>query len=172
MQSLQYAKQVPKIVWLKSFQTMFALLSFKLESLVYWQNIGCELDQNAFGFLLQKDAKSTGELMIGGYNPKYVNDPKWASLSSENYWTVGMSSLKFGGKSATTVTRTPQYNLISISWVPYRYRIPPFCDFSGKTRGDICRDIVEKSQGYLPPCKKFEFWFPPDFQHKGTLIFL
>jgi hypothetical protein len=64
-----------------------------------------QLDQNAFGFLLQKDAKSTGELMIGGYNPKYVNDPKWASLSSENYWTVGMSSLKFGGKSATTVTR-------------------------------------------------------------------
>eukprot|EP00493_Phyllostaurus_siculus_P022862 UN23196 len=64
-----------------------------------------QLDQNAFGFLLQKDAKSTGELMIGGYNPKYVNNPKWASLSSENYWTVEMSSLKFGGQSATTVTR-------------------------------------------------------------------
>jgi len=63
-----------------------------------------QLDQYAFGFLLQKDAKQTGELMIGGYNPKYVASPKWAKLKMENYWTVDMSSLSFGGKKATTVT--------------------------------------------------------------------
>lgn len=63
-----------------------------------------QLDSFAFGFLLQKDAKSKGELMIGGYNPAYVKDPKWAPLKMENYWTVDMTSLTFGGQKATTVT--------------------------------------------------------------------
>jgi len=62
-----------------------------------------QLDENVFAFLLQKDPSETGELTIGGYNSKYVNNPVWANLKSENYWTVDMKGLSFGGVSATTV---------------------------------------------------------------------
>lgn len=63
-----------------------------------------ELDENVFGFLLQKDPSEKGELTIGGYNADYVKSPVWASLKMENYWMVDMKSLSFGGTSATTVT--------------------------------------------------------------------
>jgi len=62
-----------------------------------------QLDENVFGFLLQKDASQKGELMIGGYNSNYVKNPVWASLKMENYWLVSMNKLSFGGVSATTV---------------------------------------------------------------------
>lgn len=67
-------------------------------------NAAGQLDNNCFGFLLNKDTKSPGELMIGGYNPKYAANPKWTNLKMENYWTVSMPSLKFGGTTATSVT--------------------------------------------------------------------
>jgi len=64
-----------------------------------------QLDKFLFGFYLQKAAdKTTGELTIGGYDSSKASNLQWVPLQSENYWTVHMDSLKFGGPSSTTIT--------------------------------------------------------------------
>jgi hypothetical protein len=62
------------------------------------------IDSYMFGFYLQSDAKKTGKLTIGGYDKSKASNINWVPVSQENYWSVNMPSLSFGGVVATTVT--------------------------------------------------------------------
>lgn len=64
-----------------------------------------QLDKFMFGFYLQKSKSGdTGKLTLGGYDSKMGANLQYVPLEQENYWTVHMSSLKFGGTSSTTIT--------------------------------------------------------------------
>jgi len=62
------------------------------------------IDSYMFGFYLQSDAKKTGELTIGGYDKSKVTNISWVAVAQENYWSVNMQKLSFGGIVATNVT--------------------------------------------------------------------
>jgi len=62
------------------------------------------IDSYMFGFYLQSDTKKTGKLTIGGYDKSKASSINWVPVSQENYWSVNMVSLSFGGVVATSVT--------------------------------------------------------------------
>jgi len=64
-----------------------------------------QLDKFLFGFYLQKSANGDkGKLTLGGYDSDMGKNLQYVPLEQENYWTVHMSDLKFGGTSSTTIT--------------------------------------------------------------------
>jgi len=62
------------------------------------------LDEYMFGFYLQENNKKKGVLTIGGYDKTKAKSVQWTPVSEENYWSVNMQKMTFGGKVATSVT--------------------------------------------------------------------
>jgi len=62
------------------------------------------IDSYMFGFYLQSNPKKTGKLTLGGYDKSKVTSISWVPVSTENYWSVNMPRLAFGGVVATNVT--------------------------------------------------------------------
>jgi len=62
------------------------------------------IDSYMFGFYLQSDTKKTGKLTIGGYDKSKATNISWVPITMENYWSVNMEKLSFGGVVATNVT--------------------------------------------------------------------
>jgi len=62
------------------------------------------IDSYMFGFYLQSDAKKSGKLTIGGYDKSKATNISWVPVTQENYWSVNMQKLSFGGVVATNVT--------------------------------------------------------------------
>jgi len=67
------------------------------------QNAGL-LDEYMFGFYLQRNNKQKGVLTIGGYDKTMAGSIQWVPVYKENYWSVNMQKLTFGGTSVTSVT--------------------------------------------------------------------
>jgi len=64
-----------------------------------------QLDKNVFGFYLEYSKnKDQGKLTIGGVDETKAKNPQYVPLTHENYWMINMQSLKFDGKSSTTIT--------------------------------------------------------------------
>jgi len=62
------------------------------------------IDSYMFAFYLQSDAELTGKLTLGGYDPSMATNISWVAVTQENYWSVNMQKLSFGGVVATNVT--------------------------------------------------------------------
>jgi len=62
------------------------------------------LDEYMFGFYLQQNNKEEGVLTIGGYDRTKAKSVQWVPVSEENYWSVNMQKMTFGGTVATSVT--------------------------------------------------------------------
>jgi len=62
------------------------------------------IDAYMFGFYLQSDVKKTGKLTLGGYDKSKATNISWVPVTQENYWSVNMQKLSFGGVVATNVT--------------------------------------------------------------------
>jgi len=62
------------------------------------------IDSYMFGFYLQSDAKKSGKLTLGGYDKSKATNVSWVPVTQENYWSVNMQKLSFGGVVATDVT--------------------------------------------------------------------
>jgi len=62
------------------------------------------LDEYMFGFYLQDNKKKQGVLTLGGYDRTKAKVVQWTPVSEENYWSVNMQKMTFGGISATSVT--------------------------------------------------------------------
>jgi len=62
------------------------------------------IDSYVFAFYLQSDTEKTGKLTLGGYDKSKAPTISWVPVSQENYWSVNMQKLSFGGVVATNVT--------------------------------------------------------------------
>jgi saccharopepsin len=61
------------------------------------------IKEPVFAFYLQEDASQMGELVFGGIDKShYTGELVDVPLTSETYWEVSMSALKFGGKDVVT----------------------------------------------------------------------
>jgi len=59
-----------------------------------------------FAFYLSTDTSATGELMLGGYDPKHYSGViQWAPVTQQTYWETKLDYLKLGTTSETTVTK-------------------------------------------------------------------
>lgn len=62
------------------------------------------IDSYMFAFYLQSNTRKTGTLTLGGYDKSKAQNVQWVPVSKENYWSVDMQKLTFGGVVATSVT--------------------------------------------------------------------
>jgi len=61
------------------------------------------VDEPVFAFYLQEDTSQMGELVFGGIDKShYTGELVDVPLTSETYWEVSMTALKFGGKDVVT----------------------------------------------------------------------
>jgi len=64
------------------------------------------IDEPVFAFYLQKDADAVGELTFGGMDPAhYTGDLVNVPLTSETYWEVELTDMKFGGSQVDGTTK-------------------------------------------------------------------
>jgi hypothetical protein len=62
------------------------------------------IDSYVFAFYLQSNTRKTGTLTLGGYDKTMAKNIQWVPVSKENYWSVNMQKLSFGGVVATNDT--------------------------------------------------------------------
>merc|ERR1711953_402708 len=61
------------------------------------------IDESVFAFYLQKDASQMGEVVCGGIDKShYTGELVDVPLTSETYWEVSMSAMKFGNTPIVT----------------------------------------------------------------------
>jgi len=62
------------------------------------------IDSETFGFYLQSSDSKTGKLTIGGYDKSKATSVSWVPVTTENYWSVNLLKMSFGGVVATNIT--------------------------------------------------------------------